>query len=142
MSGPKGNMAKAWELLRKGLVIEDPQPAGKFLGCTNVLFTKEVKDPFNCLSLIGEGGSENAPTGRKTTVNFVKYDQKDFLQQCVTRYLDLAGPNAPGLIKTDTPFIDTTTTKAINEDDHEQYKGVLAPIASKVLMKILYAARW
>ena len=83
MSGPKGNLSKAWEKLRKGLIIEDPQPAGKFLGCTNVLFTKQVDEPLNCLSLAGEGGSENAPTGRKVMANFVKYDQRDFLQQCV-----------------------------------------------------------
>jgi hypothetical protein len=102
MSGPKGNMAQAWELLKKGLVIEEPQPAGKFLGCTNVLFTKEVNEPFNCLSVVGEGGSENAQTGRKAKVNFVKYDQKDFLQQCVSRYLELTGSNAPKLIKADT----------------------------------------
>jgi hypothetical protein len=119
-------MVQAWELLKKGLVIEEPQPAGKFLGCTNVLFTKEVNDPFNCLPVVGEGGSENAPTGRKTKVNFVKYDQKDFLQQCVARYIELAGITAPSLVKADTPFIDISTTKAMSEDDHEQHRDVLS----------------
>jgi len=71
----------------------------------------------------------------------VKYDQADFLQQCVERYLELAGSDAPSLNRVETPFIDTTTAKAIDEDDYEAHRGILAPIASKVLMKILYAAR-
>ena len=141
MSGPKTSVAKAWEKLRKGLIIEDPTPAGKFLGCTNVLTTHMVQEPFNCLSLTGEGGPENAPTGKMVKINMVKYDQKDFLQQCVNRYIELAGKDAPPLSKADTPFIDTATKKAIDEDEHEVYRGVLAPIVSKVLMKILYAAR-
>jgi RNA:NAD 2'-phosphotransferase (TPT1/KptA family) len=141
MSGPKESVAKAWQKLRKGLIIEDPSPAGKFLGCTNVLMTQSVPEPFNCLSLAGEGGPEHMPTGKTVKVNVVKYDQKDFLQQCVTRYLELAGPNSPPLIKADTPFIDTTSKVAIDQDDHETHRGLLAPIASKVLMKVLYAAR-
>ena len=83
MSGPKPSVAKAWEKLKSGLVIEDPTPSGKFLGCTNVVFEHTVQSPFNCLSLVGEGGSENEPTGTKVTVNMVRYDQKAFLQQCV-----------------------------------------------------------
>ena len=71
----------------------------------------------------------------------VKYDQRAFLEQCVARYLELAGPNAPSLARAETPFIDIATKKAIEEDEPEKHKGVLAPIASKVLMKILYAAR-
>jgi hypothetical protein len=71
----------------------------------------------------------------------VKYDQRAFLEQCVARYLELAGPNAPALARAETPFIDIATKKAIAEDEPEKHKGVLAPIASKVLMKILYAAR-
>jgi len=45
------------------------------------------------------------------------------------------------LKRVETPFIDITTTKALDEDDHETHRGTLAPVASKVLMKILYAAR-
>jgi hypothetical protein len=49
--------------------------------------------------------------------------------------------SAPPFKKVETPFIDTKTPKALDEDDHEVHRGALAPIASKVLMKILYCAR-
>ena len=55
MSGPETSTAKAWEKLRKGLVIEDPSPAGKFLGCNNNIIRHTVEEPFNCLSLVFEG---------------------------------------------------------------------------------------
>jgi hypothetical protein len=144
MSGPVQSVAKAWEKLRKGLIIEDPSPAGKFLGCTNILFDHAVDAPFNCLTLAGEGGvieGETNTNKTKVTVHMVKYDQKDFLQQCVNRYIELAGKDAPPLIRADTPFIDETSMLALEEDDHEKHRGILSSIASRVLMKILYAAR-
>ena len=64
-----------------------------------------------------------------------------FLEQCVARYLELAGPNSRPLSRAETPFIDTATEKAIEEDEPDKRKGVLAPIASKILTKIFYAAR-
>ena len=141
MSGPVKALDEGWRRLRKGLVIEDPSPAGKFLGCTNILFAQSVPEPFNCLSLTGEGGTESVPTGNTALVNMVRYDQKSFLQQCVDKYLELTSSDAPSLKKVETPFIDTKSIKALEEDDHEKHRGILAPIASKVLMKILYAAR-
>ena len=36
MSGPADKISAGWKKLRKGLVIDDPTPAGKFLGCINV----------------------------------------------------------------------------------------------------------
>jgi hypothetical protein len=33
MSGPKGNLAKGWDLIRKQIKTENPTPAGKYLGC-------------------------------------------------------------------------------------------------------------
>ena len=94
MSGLEAWMAKAWEKLRKGLVIEDPSPAGKFLGCNNVIIRHTVEEPFNCVSLVGEGGTTTTTTGGATgkgesrvegtgvehtgvktkVVNMVKYD--------------------------------------------------------------------
>jgi hypothetical protein len=115
MSGPVDLVEKGWRLLRTALVIEDPSPAGKFLGCTNVEYTLEVPEPFNCLALTGEGGTENAPTGKTVTVKMVKYDQKDFLEQCVNRYLELAQKDAPSLRYAETPFIDTKSQKALEE---------------------------
>ena len=84
----------------------------------------------------------SSTSARETVkVNMVKYDRKPFLEQCVAKYLELAGPNSPPLKRAETPFIDIKSRQAIEEDDPEKYTGILAPIASKVLMKILYAAR-
>ena len=33
MTGPTKNLEKAWKLLRKDLVMGDPEPAGRYLGC-------------------------------------------------------------------------------------------------------------
>jgi hypothetical protein len=109
MSGPESSVAKGWEGLRKGLVIEDPTPAGKFLGCNNIVFRHTIKEPFNCLSLVadcpiksGESQVGGANVERRTevktkTVNMVKYDQKDFLKQCVSRYIELTGKRSDTL---------------------------------------------
>jgi len=143
MSGPVDSLQEGWRKLRKGLIMDEPTPAGKFLGCTNVVNTIQVREPFNCTSLTGEGGitPKTEQSEKIITVNIVKYDQRPFLEQCVVRYLELAGKDAPSLKRADTPFIDTKARQAIEEDDSEKYRGELAPIASKVLMKILYAAR-
>ena len=62
---------------------------------------------------------------------------KGFLIQCLDVYKQLAGPTAPTLRKVVTPYLDQKA-----ETPEELAKsGALAPVASKILMKILYAAR-
>ena len=56
-----------------------------------------------------------------------------FLIQCVERYQDLGGKFGANLQKVSTPFLD----EAQPPPKDEGKVGVLAPIASKVLMKIL-----
>ena len=41
MSGPKQNLKKGWDAIRKDLKLEDPKPVGKCLGCMHVV--KDVK---------------------------------------------------------------------------------------------------
>ena len=60
-----------------------------------------------------------------------------FLKQCLDVYTELAGPAAPKFRKVVTPFLDQ---KAESEEDLRK-AGALAPVASKILMKVLYAAR-
>jgi hypothetical protein len=69
------------------------------------------------------------------------YDMKSFLEDCVAKYQELAGNKGEKLQKVDTPFIDESPLK---DEDHEttDKSATLQPIASKVLMKILYAARY
>ena len=32
-AGPKANLAKGWKLIRDKLILDDPTPLGRFLGC-------------------------------------------------------------------------------------------------------------
>ena len=84
----------------------------------------------------------NEPKGRRTTafgpvqVRGIEYDIAEFLQSCVDRYLELANKTATSLRNAPTPFLEITV-----EDHEHQERGELQPIAARVLMKILGAAR-
>ena len=71
-------------------------------------------------------------------VNTVEYDMRQFLQQCIDRYVELAGPNVK-FKKVSTPFPDDKIAHPIM--DEAEARGELQPIASRVLMKVLFAAR-
>jgi hypothetical protein len=62
-----------------------------------------------------------------------------FFKSCVESYLQLAGSHAKPLRKVDTPFCaeECSTRKG----EAEEAGGELAPIAARVLMKVLYGAR-
>ena len=81
---------------------------------------------------------QNQPCMNKP-VNIITYDMKPFLESCVQRYVDLAGKDAKPLKTVSTPFHDERIARPIANES--EAKGVLAPIATKVLMKILFAAR-
>ena len=72
-------------------------------------------------------------------VTVMIYDMKPFLQSCVDRYVQLAGRDAKPLTHASTPFHDERIARPVA--DEAEKKGVLAPIAARVLMKILFAAR-
>jgi hypothetical protein len=74
----------------------------------------------------------NSPVARA-----IQWDMSGFLKQCLDVYTQLAGPAAPKFRKVVTPFLDQ---KAESEEDLKK-AGALAPVASKILMKVLYAAR-
>ena len=63
---------------------------------------------------------------------------KPFLQSCVDRYVQLAGGDAKPLKNASTPFHEERIARPVA--DEAETKGVSAPIAARVLMKILFAA--
>ena len=75
----------------------------------------------------------------KKPVNESVYDMKSFLQQAVDRYEELAGPRFHNLKIVATPFHDDKIARPVETE--AEVKGELAPIASRVLMKLLFAAR-
>jgi hypothetical protein len=134
LSGPTASVAEGWHLIRSLLRVGDPEPAGLYLGCRHIL------------------RSMPSPTSGKP-VRALEYDMSDFLKACVDRFIELTGVSS--LRDAPTPFIDVadTTAPSVGKFIPEGYDpGVGIPdapvtpgkwgaIASRVLMKVLYAAR-
>ena len=91
----------------------------------------EPKPPCGGGSSRGKAGGSNG----RVPVKCLEYDMSDFLTSCLARYQELS-PRPVVFRKVDTPFIDES-----NLGDDEETKGELAPIAARILMKLLYAAR-
>ena len=137
MSGPKQSVKKGWTMIQQGVRIGAPEPVNLYLGCYHrvALRTSPI-------------------TGKQ--VPSIEYDMEDFLRACVDRYKDLA--KVTTLRAVSTPFTGLTTTSDIKRDatampatqpDDGDANGIapapkpgkLQPIAARVLMKLLYAAR-
>ena len=67
----------------------------------------------------------------------MRYDVTEFAQSCVDAYVDLAGGNLAVIKKVSSPYL----TEADEDPKGERSKGRLGPIAARVMMKILCAAR-
>ena len=171
LAGPTGNLNKGWGLIRQKVRTEDPTPLGKYLGCSHVETSRVVDmsspefAPFIWPVPIGmrpnskaspasaQGGEANGdqspvegcslPGGKtplvgqkgRIAVRCLEYDMSSFLQSCVERYQELV-PKKVNLRRVDTPYPEDTETV-----ETEEPRGELQPIASRILMKILYAAR-
>ena len=72
-------------------------------------------------------------------VNLVRYDMSLFLESCVDAYCELAKVKKGQLPNVATPFTEAGIARPTL--DEKETPGRLQPIASKVLMKILFAAR-
>ena len=72
-------------------------------------------------------------------VNCVYYDMHDFLSSCVDAYCDLAKVKRKDLRKASTPFHELRIARP--RENEEQPEGRLKGIASRILMKVLFAAR-
>ena len=95
--------------------MDDPTPVGKCLGRKHIV-TEHVID------------------GHK--VRAMEYDVCDFMKQCVTAYKEACRKPNMELRRVDTPFIQT-----IDGDCEGGGNGVMAQIASAILMNIVYGAR-
>ncbi|CAE7395909.1 cof, partial [Symbiodinium pilosum] len=72
-------------------------------------------------------------------VNAVTYDMEDFLGTCVEKYCELAKVDRKTLRHAATPFHEARIAKPVDPD--KEPTGKLAGIASRILMKVLFAAR-
>ena len=144
-----------WDVYRNadGEPLPGKRTDNTWVGST-YLFSESCKDPKMAMASIkrdklaakkrAQGFSymdelfQNQPCMNKP-VNVMTYDMKPFLESCVKRYVELAGKDAKPLKTVSTPCHDERIARPIA--DESETKGVLAPIATRVLMKILFAAR-
>ena len=122
MSGPAKNMPEGWRLIRQGIKTDEPQAAGKCLGCDHKV--KSVK-----------------LNGRM--VNQIEYDMQGFMEQCVSVYLELTKRDKSCLKNANTPFLDDNVLEKEAADlPPDQRGGTLQPIACKVLMRFCTLPGW
>ena len=72
-------------------------------------------------------------------VKFVRYDMSNFLESCVENCCNLAKVSPSSLPEVPTPFTDAGIARPTLSEDEKP--GKLQPVASKILMKVLFAAR-
>ena len=85
-----------------------------------------------------ESISQGKTPSMTVPVNVVYYDMRDFLVSCVDRYCELAKVDKKSLKHVATPFHENRVAKVL---ENNEPSGKLQPIASRVLMKVLFAAR-
>jgi hypothetical protein len=143
-------------LIGKHIKLEKPSPLGRYLGCLHITFKTDVTDGFNPSGIkpslqellknnvadtkggkSGPAKQEPPSQGGRVSITVVQYDMREFLEQCIEKYQALTD-NKVKLRRVDTPFIDEAKEY---EEYNEKNPGRLKSIASKVLMKCLYAAR-
>ena len=156
-SSPEGDVIPEWDQYvdESGRLAQGKKHANMWVGAT-YLFTKSCTDPKAALASIKRDKGEAKKKARAQGFSYLDqlfedqpcmtkpatvmlYDMKPFLQSCVDRYTQLAGRDAKPIKKVATPFHEERIARPVA--DESEKKGVLAPIAARVLMKIRFAAR-
>ena len=120
MAGSQHNLERGWKLMREHISMDEPVPVNRCLGCLHKIHREKTSTGF-----------------RKV----IEYDMEDFMSDCVKQYLTLAQVPEGSLRPAATPFLEDSISDASPKGDKDSDKGVLQPIACRVLMKILYGAR-
>ena len=154
---PEGDVESEWDqyIDDQGKYSQGKRRMNMWVG-TTYLFSKQCTNPKLALASIKRDKGEAKKKARAQGFSYLDqlfedqpcmnkpvtvmiYDMKPFLQSCVDRYTQLAGRDAKPLKHVSTPFHEERIARPVN--DEQEKKGVLAPIAARVLMKILFAAR-
>jgi hypothetical protein len=146
MGGPKENLRKGWDLIASKIKLELPGPLRRYLGCDHVISRfkhdglfdprlgwmnkdKPKKEP----PVICEPGTYPKPVEE---IVMMKFDVKNFMQQCVDRYLELRkGKFALSLKHADTPYLDE------GKHEFDENVGVLPTAIAHLLVEQCAAAR-
>ena len=84
MSGPKANLVTGWKMIREGLLLEDPTPVDRCLGCHH---------------------AETQGTVNGKPVQIMQFKVESFMASCLQAYKDLCGEPDMKLRSVETPFI-------------------------------------
>ena len=168
MSGPKENLAKGWAEIRKVLDLEEEQPLGLYLGCKVEKFCTKLHNGADVNAISYSMYDLLDMSVRKycdiTGLKMESLNQVDTLStaedtknhparrpvvpgasvaKCTWRATDLpVGSDGKLLNVTSTCRSSSTAgTPSAPENEETKSRGVLAPHAASVLMKLLYAAR-
>ncbi|CAE7211779.1 unnamed protein product [Symbiodinium sp. CCMP2592] len=166
------NLVRGWELMASKIKLEPPSSIKRYLGCEHVTFSHVVPGPFDPRSYWTHFeepkkafpeltfGDRNTNVAQGSTgpreIRMIKYDMRSFMEQCVSRYVELCGPKYKATLRSaDTPFPDESrpefdvnpnrpaVTRLLGHPADTPIppdKGELGDCAA-VLMKILYGAR-
>ena len=109
LSGPKANLAHGWSLMASKIKLEPPSSIKRYLGCEHVTFSHTVTGPFDPRSYWTRFeepkkafpeltfGANSITVHQGSTgsceVRMIKYDMRSFMEQCVTRYVELCARN-------------------------------------------------
>ena len=114
LAAPKGELAGIWKGLRSRILMDEPGPAGRFLGC----YRKEFEVPISCAPIEPilanhprlhprEGDSLPPPTfPAGETVRGYLYDMQAYAAENARKYLSQTKSSAGVLRKVGTPFVD------------------------------------
>ena len=109
LAGPKQNIQKGWDLIKKAIDLDEPTDFGKYLGCVHTLkeFPSALIHPKleHILKIIG-CEEQTARCKWKSNLRGVEYSAPGYMQQCTERYLSLAGLQEKDLKRADTPGCD------------------------------------
>ena len=106
MAGPKAEVANCWADLRKGIDMGENAPVTHFLGCKH-----EVTDGV---------ASDGLP------VRVMSYNMQSFLENCITKYEALAGPDFK-CTKAKTPFVEEDDRDNVARTARSDGPGLVCP---------------
>ena len=147
LAGPAKNLKEGWALIRSKITAEEPTAASgtKFLGAMHTSYDRIIKDGTNPITGICKCDDEKST--KEVKIRVMEYEMKDFMTACVDKYLELTKTNRSELKRASTPFLEVKSEVLYQELEEAEKAGgnakpgVLQPIAARILMKLLYAAR-
>ena len=140
MAGKAANMDKMWKRLAKNMDLEPPVPldGNVYLGCGQKDFQVTQENVETQQNYMKNTFPQHELGNQLPNIQGWQYEMKGHAEQCVERYLELTHQKASDLQKVSTPCLDD---HQIAPEDFVS-KGKLSSTASRIVMKVLFLARF